>query len=77
MVRRYRDKLLREVADMPGLFDPINIRGLALKNRLVMPPMATGMATEDGEVTLTCRLLDCDYRSNPASLDIDLPSSLR
>lgn len=36
---------------MPGLFDPINIRGLALKNRLVMPPMATGMATEDGEVT--------------------------
>ena len=36
---------------MPGLFDPINIRGLTLKNRLVMPPMATGMATEDGEVT--------------------------
>ena len=36
---------------MPGLFDPINIKGLSLKNRLVMPPMATGMATEDGEVT--------------------------
>ena len=36
---------------MPGLFDPINIRELSLKNRLVMPPMATGMATEDGEVT--------------------------
>jgi 2,4-dienoyl-CoA reductase-like NADH-dependent reductase (Old Yellow Enzyme family) len=36
---------------MPGLFDPINIKGLALKNRLVMPPMATGMATEGGEVT--------------------------
>lgn len=36
---------------MPGLFDPINIRGLALKNRLVMPPMATGMATDDGAVT--------------------------
>jgi len=36
---------------MSGLFDPINIRGLSLKNRLVMPPMATGMATEDGEVT--------------------------
>jgi len=51
MVRRYYDKFLREVADMPGLFDPINIRGLSLKNRLVMPPMATGMATEDGEVT--------------------------
>ena len=36
---------------MLGLFDPIYIRGLSLKNRLVMPPMATGMATEDGEVT--------------------------
>jgi 2,4-dienoyl-CoA reductase-like NADH-dependent reductase (Old Yellow Enzyme family) len=37
--------------DMPGLFDPIEIKGLSLKNRIVMPPMATGMATEDGEVT--------------------------
>ncbi len=36
---------------MPGLFDPISIKGLSLKNRLVMPPMATGMATEDGGVT--------------------------
>ncbi len=36
---------------MPGLFDPIKIKGLSLKNRLVMPPMATGMATEDGQVT--------------------------
>ncbi len=36
---------------MPGLFEPINIRGVLLKNRLVMPPMATNMATEDGEVT--------------------------
>ena len=36
---------------MPSLFDPIRIKGLSLKNRLVMPPMATGMATEDGEVT--------------------------
>jgi len=33
---------------MPGLFDPIQIKGLNLKNRLVMPPMATGFATEDG-----------------------------
>jgi len=39
------------VACTSGLFDPINIRGLSLKNRLVMPPMATGMATEYGEVT--------------------------
>jgi NADPH2 dehydrogenase len=36
---------------MPGLFDPIKIKGLTLKNRIVMPPMATGMATEDGGVT--------------------------
>ncbi|MFC1988731.1 NADH:flavin oxidoreductase [Chloroflexota bacterium] len=36
---------------MPGLFDPIAIKGLLLKNRLVMPPMNTNMATEDGEVT--------------------------
>ena len=36
---------------MPRLFDPIHIKGLALKNRLVMPPMATKMATEDGEAT--------------------------
>lgn len=36
---------------MPGLFDPIEVRGLRLKNRLVMAPMATNMATLEGEVT--------------------------
>ncbi len=36
---------------MAGLFDPITIRGLTLKNRLVMAPMATNMATEEGGVT--------------------------
>jgi 2,4-dienoyl-CoA reductase-like NADH-dependent reductase (Old Yellow Enzyme family) len=36
---------------MAGLFDQIKIKGLSLPNRIVMPPMATGMATEDGEVT--------------------------
>ncbi|MBI4188746.1 MAG: NADH:flavin oxidoreductase [Chloroflexi bacterium] len=36
---------------MPGLCDPIEIRGLKIKNRLVMPPMATKMATKDGGVT--------------------------
>jgi NADPH2 dehydrogenase len=35
---------------MPGLFDPITISGLTLKNRLVMPPMATFMADNAGEV---------------------------
>ncbi|MBI4287903.1 MAG: NADH:flavin oxidoreductase [Chloroflexi bacterium] len=36
---------------MPGLFDTIDINGVKLKNRLVMPPMATKMATEEGGVT--------------------------
>ncbi len=36
---------------MTGLFDSITIRGMTLKNRLVMAPMATNMATEEGEVT--------------------------
>ena len=37
--------------DIPSLFEPIKIKGISLKNRLVMPPMDTSMATEDGEVT--------------------------
>jgi len=36
---------------MPRLFDPIKIGSLQLKNRIVMPPMATGLATTQGEVT--------------------------
>lgn len=36
---------------MPGLFDPIVINGLELKNRIVMPPMETGKATSEGEAT--------------------------
>jgi len=36
---------------MPGLFDPIDIKGLRIKNRIVMPPMATGMATTEGATT--------------------------
>jgi 2,4-dienoyl-CoA reductase-like NADH-dependent reductase (Old Yellow Enzyme family) len=36
---------------MPGLFDPLKIKGLTLKNRIVMAPMANNMATEQGEVT--------------------------
>lgn len=36
---------------MPGLFDPIEIGTLRLKNRIVMPPMATGLAIIRGEVT--------------------------
>ena len=36
---------------MPTLLDPIKIGSLYLKNRIVMPPMATGLATTEGEVT--------------------------
>lgn len=36
---------------MPGLLDPITIKGLKIPNRLVMPPMANQLATDKGEVT--------------------------
>jgi len=34
-----------------GLLDPLKVKGLALKNRIVMPPMHTGFATIEGVVT--------------------------
>ena len=36
---------------MPGLIDRILIGSLELPNRLVMPPMGTALATDDGEAT--------------------------
>jgi NADPH2 dehydrogenase len=33
------------------LLDPLEIKGLTLKNRIVMPPMHTGLATAGGAVT--------------------------
>jgi 2,4-dienoyl-CoA reductase-like NADH-dependent reductase (Old Yellow Enzyme family) len=36
---------------MTGLFTPLKIKGVALNNRIVLPPMGTSMATERGEVT--------------------------
>ena len=36
---------------MLGLFSPIDIRGLKLKNRIVMPPMASYTGTEEGYIT--------------------------
>ncbi len=35
----------------PKLFEPGRIGSLELKNRLIMPPMATNYATKDGQVT--------------------------
>lgn len=37
---------------MPSLFDPFQLGGLRLRNRVVMAPMVSDYATEDGEVTL-------------------------
>ena len=34
-----------------GLLDPLGVKGLTLKNRIVMPPMHTGLATTEGAVT--------------------------
>ena len=34
-----------------GLLDPLEVKGLTLKNRIVMPPMQTGLATTKGAVT--------------------------
>jgi 2,4-dienoyl-CoA reductase-like NADH-dependent reductase (Old Yellow Enzyme family) len=36
---------------MPSLFDPIEIRGVRIRNRIVMPPMTTRQAAPDGSVT--------------------------
>jgi len=36
---------------MADLLDPLVIKGLRLKNRLVMPPMGTDLATNRGQVT--------------------------
>jgi NADPH2 dehydrogenase len=34
-----------------GLGDPLDVKGLTLQNRIVMPPMQTGLATAAGAVT--------------------------
>ncbi len=36
---------------MVGLLDPLEVKGLTLKNRIVMPPMGTNLATTEGAVT--------------------------
>lgn len=36
---------------MVGLLDPLRVKGLTLKNRIVMPPMNTEYATAEGVVT--------------------------
>jgi NADPH2 dehydrogenase len=36
---------------LPGLIDPLNVKGYTLRNRIVMPPMQTGRASFEGAVT--------------------------
>ena len=36
---------------MPGLLSPLQVKGLLLRNRIVMAPMASDIATEEGEPT--------------------------
>jgi len=36
---------------LAGLLDPFKVKGLTLRNRIVMPPMHTGLATTEGAVT--------------------------
>jgi len=36
---------------LAGLLDPLKVKGLTFKNRIVMPPMHTGLATVKGAVT--------------------------
>lgn len=44
------------MSDVVGLLDPLELRGLRLKNRIVMPPIHTGLATRKG--TVTSRLVE-------------------
>ena len=41
----------QEMFELVGLLDPLEVKGLKLKNRIVMPPMHTGLATSKGVVT--------------------------
>lgn len=49
---------------MAGLLDPLELRGIRLKNRVVMPPMHTGLATGKGSVT--SRLIEHYVRRSKA-----------
>lgn len=44
-------KLLKEMFVLVRLLDCFDVKGLTLKNRIVMPPMHTGLATTAGAVT--------------------------
>ena len=39
------------MSPLVGLLDPLNVKGITLRNRIVMPPMQSGRATFEGAVT--------------------------
>lgn len=47
-----------------GLLEPLDVKGVRLKNRIVMPPMHTGLATPKGSVT--SRLIEHYVRRSKA-----------
>ena len=63
LLKTFNSQVLIKVQKKPGgtkmsiLNSPIKIGDLTIKNRLVMPPMATAKATDDGQVTKQI----CDY----------------
>ncbi len=42
---------LETMSMVARLLDPLRVKGLTLKNRIIMPPMYTGLATFEGSVT--------------------------
>ncbi len=49
---------------MVGLLDPLNVKGITLRNRIVMPPMQSGRASFEGAVTN--KLVNFYVRRSPA-----------
>ena len=55
---------ISESADLTALFEPIDLRGLQLPNRVLMAPMEKNLCTSDGVITQRY----IDYRDPSASL---------
>ena len=57
------------------LFSPIQIRGLELKNRVVLPAMGTRMAGEKGEITPRLVAYHAARAAGGCGLNIVMPST--
>jgi NADPH2 dehydrogenase len=56
--------ILFQCSRLAGLTDPITVKGISLKNRIVLPPMQSGRATFNGAVTN--RLINFYVRRAPS-----------